>query len=151
LLMLNRETLSPCGLYCGVCGIYLATLNNDEGLRAKLARAYGMPPEDLVCRGCRSDTVISFCRVCGIKECADGKGIEGCAQCDAFPCDKVEAFPVAEGKAHILTAVPRWRELGTEEWVAGEERRYTCRSCGNRLFRGARKCRSCGAMVADQG
>jgi len=145
--MFNQETVAPCGLYCGVCGVYRATINNDEELRGKFAKAYGVSPADLVCHGCRSDTVFMYCRVCGIKACTTEKGIEGCHMCDAFPCDKVEAFPVAEGKKNILRAVPRWRELGTEKWVEEEEKLFTCQSCGNQLFRGAKKCRNCNMLV----
>jgi hypothetical protein len=135
--MYNPETVAPCGLYCGVCGIYMATAGGDEELKGKLAKAYGVSPADILCRGCRSDTVFMYCKVCGIKACTAEKGIEGCHLCDAFPCGKVEAFPVA---------VPRWREIGTEKWVEEEEKLSTCRSCGNRMFRGAKKCRSCNPL-----
>jgi hypothetical protein len=145
--MFNEETVAPCGLYCGVCGVYRATINNDEELREKFAKAYGVSPADLVCRGCNSDTVFMYCRVCSIKACTTEKGIEGCYLCDAFPCEKVEAFPVAEGKKNILRAVPRWQELGTYKWVEEEEKLFTCRSCGNQLFRGAKKCRNCNTLV----
>jgi hypothetical protein len=145
--MENRETVAPCGLYCGVCGIYMATAGNDEELKGKLAKAYGVSPADIFCRGCLSDTLFTYCKVCGIRACATEKGIEGCHRCDAFPCDKVEAFPVPEGKKNILRAVPRWRELGTEKWVEEEEKLCSCRSCGTRLFRGAKKCRSCNTLV----
>lgn len=146
--MVNRELTAPCGLYCGACGVYYATKHNDAPLREKLAGAYGMPVEELACRGCLSDTVFPYCRVCAIKSCASERGVEGCHQCDEFPCDRVESFPVPEGKANILRAVPRWRELGTDRWVAEEERLVSCPSCSTVLFRGAKKCRKCGTVMA---
>lgn len=145
--MVNRETVAPCGLYCGVCGIYQATVTNDEELKAKFARAYGVPAENLACLGCRSNQIFEYCRVCGIKSCAAEKDLEGCHLCADFPCDKVEAFPVPEGKLNILRAVPRWRELGTEQWVAEEAKLFSCKSCGNQMFRGAKKCRKCSTLV----
>jgi predicted RNA-binding Zn-ribbon protein involved in translation (DUF1610 family) len=51
------------------------------------------------------------------------------------------------GKKVILRAIPAWRALGTEAFVAQEERRYTCPSCGLALFRGAKSCRQCKTAV----
>jgi len=47
------------------------------------------------------------------------------------------------GKKVILRAIPEWRELGTEKWVAAEEKRYHCPECGNSIFRGAKRCNKC--------
>jgi methionyl-tRNA synthetase len=51
------------------------------------------------------------------------------------------------GKKVILRAIPHWREVGTEKWVADEEARYVCPGCGNRVFRGAVKCNRCQAPL----
>jgi len=146
--MINRETIAPCGLYCGVCGVYQATINKDDTLKQKFAKAYGVSSDDLACRGCRSETVFVYCQICEIKTCTMERQIEGCHQCREFPCGKVDAFPVPEGKMNILRAVPKWRELGTEKWVEEEEKLFTCRSCGNQLFRGAKKCRNCDTLIS---
>ncbi len=75
---MNKELLSPCGLYCGVCGIHYATIHDDSILKEKLSRVYGVPAEKLHCHGCLSDTVFDFCKVCSIKSCATAKQVEGC-------------------------------------------------------------------------
>ena len=144
--MINKETISPCGLYCEVCGVYQATVNDDQKMKEKFAKAYNVKIEELACRGCRSNQVFVFCRVCKIKSCAEEKTYEGCYQCDEFPCEHIEAFPVPEGKKNILRAVPKWRELGTEKWTEYEKKLFSCQDCGNQLFRGARKCRECGSF-----
>jgi predicted RNA-binding Zn-ribbon protein involved in translation (DUF1610 family) len=51
------------------------------------------------------------------------------------------------GKKVILRAIPYWRDHGTEQWVAEEERRYICPSCGHQLFRGAKRCNECKQTV----
>lgn len=145
--MFNKELIAPCGLYCGVCGIFRATVDNDQGLKEKLSRAYGTKVEDINCSGCLSDNVFPYCRVCPVKACAQGKRLEGCHRCSDFPCDKIESFPVAEGKKNILRAVPRWREIGTEAWVKEEEALFKCKSCGAQMFRGAKKCRNCNTIA----
>jgi hypothetical protein len=144
--MISQELVSPCGLYCGVCGIYRASETDDQQLKEKLAKAYGDTPDKINCRGCRSDSVYWYCRVCAVKSCAVGKGYIGCHQCADFPCDKIENFPVPEGKKNILRAIPKWKELGTEEFIKAEEKLFTCANCGTPLFRGARKCRQCGTL-----
>jgi hypothetical protein len=144
--MLNKDLISPCGLYCGVCGIYYATVKNDRKLKEKLAAAYHESPDKIACHGCLSSMVYWYCSACPIKSCTIEKGHEGCYQCAEFPCNKVESFPVPEGKKNILRAVPEWRRLGTEEWVKAEEKFFSCATCGSILFRGGRKCRECGAI-----
>ncbi|HSV98167.1 MAG TPA: DUF3795 domain-containing protein [Spirochaetota bacterium] len=140
----HQEWLAPCGLYCGVCSIMIADRNNDLKFKEKLSPAYGVPVEQLTCGGCLSENPFVYCRVCPIKTCTREKGYEGCHQCADFPCAHVAAFPVEVGKKEIMRAVPLRRKLATEQWVEAEERRYQCASCGEMLFRGARRCRNCG-------
>jgi len=47
----------------------------------------------------------------------------------------------------MMRAIPQWREMGTEKWVAAEEARYQCPQCGLKLFRGAKRCRECKTPV----
>ncbi len=102
-----------------------------------------MQPGDIQCRGCMSDLVFKYCRVCPIRECALGKKLEGCYQCPEFPCAHIQKFPFPAGKQEILAAVPEWRKLGTEKWVAGQEAKHVCPKCGSKTFRGARRCPKC--------
>jgi len=152
---MNPGLLAPCGLYCGVCGVYYATRDENEKFLQKLLKVYqgGIPQlaqlttEDLRCDGCLSDRVSYFCRVCAIKSCTREKGYAGCHECADFPCPHVEGFPMPVGKKVILRAIPYWREHGTEKWVRDEESRYGCPGCGHRLFRGAKRCNRCGISV----
>lgn len=143
----SRELLAPCGLYCGVCAIYMADRDDNLKFKERLSPVYGVPVEDLHCRGCLSDAVFGYCRVCPIKSCAAEKGLEGCFRCEDFPCQFIDDFPLPVGKKVIMRAVPEWRELGTERWVEAELERYHCPECGSPLFRGARRCRNCKAEV----
>ncbi len=143
----KKELLAPCGLYCGVCSIYIA--HRDNNLKFKKAlfpiyKAFAKNIEDISCTGCLSEGIVfPVCRSCPIKRCCQDKGILGCYQCDDFPCKFIENFPIAVGKKVILRAIPTWRELGTEKWVDQEEKRYHCPECGNNLFRGAKRCNRC--------
>ena len=147
----KKELLAPCGLYCGVCSIYIA--HRDNNLKFKQAllpiyRAFAKSVDDISCTGCLSDGIIfPVCRSCPIKRCTIEKEIDGCHQCDDFPCKFINNFPIAVGKKVILRAIPAWRKLGTEKWVEEEEKRYYCPECGNSLFRGAKRCNKCKIAV----
>ena len=139
----KRKLASPCGLYCGVCGVYIAHRDKNIKFKERLADVYGIAVDEVECEGCLSDKQFAFCQVCPIKDCTKKKGVEGCHQCNDFPCKFVEDFPFPVGKKVILRAIPAWKELGTERWMEEEEKRYHCPHCGYSLFRGAKRCRSC--------
>jgi len=152
---INQNFIAPCGLYCGVCGVYFATWDNNNGFLEKLLGVYQgkiagldhLTIEDIKCDGCLSDRVSIFCRVCAIKDCTREKGYTGCHECNDFPCRHIETFPMPVGKKVILRGIPFWREHGTQKWVEEEEARYACPQCGHQLFRGARRCNKCKTEV----
>lgn len=144
---IKKELLAPCGLYCGVCSIYIAHRDNNLKFKEKLLpvyRAFAKSVNDIACTGCLSDGIVfPVCRVCSIKKCCNDKVIEGCHQCDEFPCKFINNFPIPVGKKVILRTIPFWRENGTEDFVEQEEKRYRCPNCGNQLFRGSKHCNKC--------
>ncbi|MCU0596529.1 MAG: DUF3795 domain-containing protein [Desulfobacterota bacterium] len=158
---MKKELLAPCGLYCGVCAIYIAHRDNNQRFKEVLANLYrgGVPgkgtlphaanltADDIRCKGCLSDEQFMHCRQCEIRACTEKKGYEGCHQCDDFPCSHIHNFPMTVGKKVILRAISYWREVGTEKWVEDEEARYVCPECGNKVFRGAVKCNHCKAKL----
>jgi len=152
---IESKFLAHCGLYCGVCGVYYATRDNNTKFLERLLAMYsekipgleGVSIEDLKCEGCQSERVNLFCSACAIKACTQDHGFDGCHQCDRFPCNHIDNFPMPVGKKVILRAVPYWREHGTRKWVQAEEARYTCPACGHKIFRGAKRCNQCKTAV----
>ena len=144
----DERLLAPCGLYCGVCAVRIAYRDGNEKFKGRLTGVYGLTSTEQVrCRGCLSDDRFLYCDACPIRECCAGKGIEGCHRCEDWPCGYINGFPYPVGKRVMLRAIPTWRELGTEKYVELEEKRYLCPQCGYVLFRGAKRCRGCGAEV----
>lgn len=143
----KKELLAPCGLYCGVCSIYIAHRDNNLKFKEKLLpvyKAFAKSVDDIACTGCLSDgEVFPVCRVCAIKKCTKEKSIEGCHKCDDFPCKFINNFPIPVGKKVIHRTIPYWGEWGTEKFIEDEEKRYQCPECGNSLFRGAKRCNKC--------
>ena len=151
------EFASPCGLYCGVCAIYIAHRDNNLKLKEKLVHLYqGQVPgkgalpgtetltvDDIACNGCLSRERFLHCRQCDIRTCALEKGMAGCHKCDDFPCRHIDQFPMAVGKKVILRATPYRNTHGTRHWMLNEEERYHCPECGQTTFRGAMACHRC--------
>ena len=158
----NRRLMAPCGLYYGVCGVYIATRDGNEKLKTVMGNLYGTKPEETECLGCMQPNppkkIYGYCNQCQIRDCIKSKGYYSCHQCTDWPCDKIENFGFATGRRVMQCTIPLWRtkvvELGDEggsvEWVRAECERYHCPHCGEPLFRGVRRCRACKQPVADE-
>ena len=156
-MKIHPEFISPCGLYCGVCAIYIAHRDNNIKLKEKLVALYkggtpgkGILPnsdtltiDDIQCDGCASGNLFMHCRQCEIRNCTKEKGFSGCHECDDFPCAFIQDFSMTVGKKVILRCVPYRRKVGTEKWIEDEEARYYCPECGNKVFRGVIRCNQC--------
>ena len=158
----NKNLMAPCGLYCGVCGVYIATRDNNQKFKTVMGNLYGTKPEETECLGCmqpdENHTLYAYCRMCTIRDCVKSRGFYSCHQCDGWPCDKIENFGLATGRRVMKNTIPIWKskvgeygdEKGSREWARCVCERYHCPSCGRPLFRGAQRCRACGQDVAGE-
>lgn len=98
--MKSKLLIAFCGLDCAECAGYKATVANDNDLRRKTAEQWSkefnavIRPEDVNCLGCtaKSGPKIAHCSVCGMRACGIGKGLDTCAACSDYPCEKLEKF-----------------------------------------------------------
>jgi hypothetical protein len=158
----NKDLMAPCGLYCGTCGVYIATRDDNAKFKAILGNLYGTKPEETECLGCLqadpAHKLYAYCQDCTIRDCVKSKGFYSCHQCGEWPCEMIRDFPVATGRRVMQRAIPEWRacvavhgdDQGSEAWARSECERCHCTNCGDPLFRGAQRCRSCKASVADE-
>ena len=93
-----KGSIAYCGLDCERCEAYIATLNDDDDLRMKVAKEWSelngveITPEMINCQGCRADGLKTpFCEsLCQIRQCAMGKRYETCGSCGEMTvCTKV--------------------------------------------------------------
>lgn len=85
-----ERLIACCGLNCAACDARIATIANDNELRAQTAEKwkvqYGasdITPEMINCTGCREAGVkISHCAECEIRNCVQAKGVQTCAACE---------------------------------------------------------------------
>lgn len=96
-----NDYIAYCGLNCETCEARLATVNNDDKLRAKVAKEWSelnkveITPEMINCTGCRIPGVkFAYCAsMCSIRKCAREKQFETCGSCPEMKsCDKVGAI-----------------------------------------------------------
>ena len=93
--------IAYCGLDCETCEARIATINNDNALREKVAALWTklngveITPEMINCTGCRIPGVKSpYCdSLCPIRQCAMQKQVETCGSCPEMKsCEKVGAI-----------------------------------------------------------
>jgi hypothetical protein len=90
--------IACCGLDCEKCEARLATINNDDTLRKKVAKEWSelnkveITPQMINCTGCRIEGAKTpFCQsLCPIRKCVNSKGYETCGNCSEMEhCDKL--------------------------------------------------------------
>ena len=105
-----KDFIAYCGLDCEVCEARIATVNDDEDLRRKVAKLWSelngaeITPEMLHCTGCRIPGVKTpYCEsLCPIRKCAQARNCATCGSCrEMDQCEKL-------GK--ILANNPKARE-----------------------------------------
>ena len=93
-----KNNIAYCGLDCSKCEAYIATVNDDNGLREKVAKLWSelngvqITPQMINCTGCREDGVKTvYCEsLCAIRQCAIKKALCTCGDCaEAEKCKKL--------------------------------------------------------------
>lgn len=100
-----NNVIAYCGLDCQGCPIHLLSHENDERTRQKMKieiaqicrEQYGYSVEFKAenitdCDGCRTENgrLFSACEKCEIRKCAIKKGLENCAYCQDYACEKLD-------------------------------------------------------------
>lgn len=103
-----KQFIAFCGLDCEVCQARLATVNDDDELRRKVALEWSelnkveITPDMINCTGCRIEGAKTpFCDlICPIRKCARAKGHETCADCSEMEnCSKLSMITSNNKKA----------------------------------------------------
>ena len=84
-----NELIACCGIDCSQCEARIATLNNDNKLRSRVAHKWSkcyctrISPDQVNCMGCRvTGADMPFCNpMCDIRRCASRKHFSSCADC----------------------------------------------------------------------
>lgn len=92
-----RGMIAFCGLDCEKCEARIATINDDNNLRKKVADKWSklnnieILPEHINCLGCRGEGPKTYyCSdLCEIRKCVMGKKLESCGKCTEMNSCKI--------------------------------------------------------------
>jgi hypothetical protein len=124
--------LAVCGLYCGACYHYRSGQPDGSHLLDKAQRS-DRGVGDYTCSGCRSEHLYMHpgCTQCGLRACAESRGLDHCGLCSEAPCEALLAFR-NDGRLHHLEALSNLDKLthqGPALWLAHQATRWRC-TCG---------------------
>ena len=133
---MDRKYICYCGLYCGNCSVKVKVEPAAKLLHKEMTQA-GF--EDVInfipggegfwkfLKGMCSPGICISCQDgggdpgCAVRICAKEKGVELCALCGSYPCDKLAAFfkrlPLFEKDNALI------REQGIEAWAKLQDER----------------------------
>ena len=139
-----------CGLYCGSCGIYLATQENDAEKILQYALVLKQSFDETLCDGCKAVRKSVHCsRTCSIIKCSIEKNIEYCGVCQEFPCKELKDFQSRmPHRVEILESQNRLKETGMDQWLIEMKQNYSCPQCKTINTAYDELCRKCGFSPA---
>jgi hypothetical protein len=87
--------LARCGYRCDLCLAYRPNVERDPSIRQKLSDGwhkyfgFRLPPEQIVCDGCRAENTKLIDSRCPVRPCVMEKGLDHCGQCERYACEKL--------------------------------------------------------------
>lgn len=112
-----KEMIGYCGYNCHLC----AARSDDKELRQKMVdgwrKIFGLEMYtalNVCCDGCKSNGKLAD-KECKARPCAIEKGVEFCAYCDEFPCDKMK-FLMGSREGMLIRTFPKTSSITEEEY-----------------------------------
>jgi hypothetical protein len=118
----DEDLLSPCGIFCGICGGYLAYKNSVPKRRGIITHCEGCRPRDKQC---------SFLK----KRCEKllNHTVDFCYECSDFPCINLshidKKYQRDFGFSNIET-LKKIKEKGSIQVMAEIKEKFRCHDCG---------------------
>ena len=88
--------LSYCGMRCDLCLAYQPNLAKHPENRQILSDGwykyfgFRIPPEEIQCPGCRTNTNATLDEDCPVRPCVIAKELESCAHCEEMVCETLQ-------------------------------------------------------------
>jgi hypothetical protein len=88
--------LTRCGYRCDLCLAFRPNVEQNRSNQQKISDGwylyfgFRIPPEKILCEGCMSENPILIDQSCPVRPCVIAKGLENCAACESFGCEKLQ-------------------------------------------------------------
>jgi len=142
----NKNLIAACGLFCGSCGIYLASKENDTERLLHYAIVLNQSLEETYCEGCGSEKKSAHClKNCIFIKCQLEKGVSLCCNCKEFFCDKLETFrQKMPHRVEIEQSQKLLLSTDWKNWLIFQNDRFRCINCNTINSAYHIWCRNCG-------
>jgi len=95
-----KKLIACCGIDCETCDARIATIANDDVLRAETAKKWSVmyespdiTAETINCTGCRTEGAkIGHHSDCEIRHCAIKKGFDTCGECNEIDTCQIVGY-----------------------------------------------------------
>lgn len=96
-----ERIVAYCGLVCSECPSYVHTQAGDmaalEALAEQTRTVHGIKDataETVMCDGCLAPEgrKIGYCTTCEVRACGVSRGLDNCAACPDYACEKLEGY-----------------------------------------------------------
>jgi hypothetical protein len=106
--------LSRCGYRCDLCLAYRPNVESNPANSQKLSDGwyqyfgFRIPAEKVICNGCLAENSVQIDQACPVRPCVIEKGLENCAACESYACEKLAERLVvfAEVQNRLGRAIP---------------------------------------------
>lgn len=148
----EKNMVAACGLYCGACGIYQATQEDDSERILQYAVVLNQAVEATKCDGCGAQRKSMHCKQnCYFTKCNAIRGIGSCGICFEFPCADIVRFQSQKPRCkEIVTSLFRKRDVGLEQWLSEMIGLFTCKECHTINSAYDLICRKCGVTPGNE-
>lgn len=106
-MIMNKNSIAPCGMNCGLCIMHLRAKNT--------------------CPGCSSGRKVNGrCIKCGIKLCKERHG-KYCFECDKFPCERLLRLDKRYQERYGMSEIENLKtiqEKGIQTLLTQEEKKW---------------------------
>ena len=87
--------LTRCGYRCDLCLAYRPNIESNPANQQKLSDGwyqyfgFRIPAEKILCDGCLAENPQLIDQSCPVRPCVLAKGLENCAYCEQYGCEKL--------------------------------------------------------------
>jgi len=91
-----KPILTRCGYRCDLCLAYRPNIEKNPLNQQKLSDGwfkyfgFRIQPENILCDGCMAENARLIDQGCPVRPCVLEKGLDNCAACDEYVCEKLK-------------------------------------------------------------